>query len=116
LSDVKQQLKEMAQLSLLANRMSETQQYNLKMFPFVFFEKIKEVKIEYDLSHGINEENKEINHNSFVSYYLKMEEPVDSIIDIRFTAIEHAVRSLFWKDVKVKVYFNDKFIYESKDV
>ena len=62
---LKKHLKELAQLSMLANRISEIQEKNLKLFPFVFFEGLKEVTIDYDLGHGVNEGTKEINHNNF---------------------------------------------------
>jgi hypothetical protein len=64
----------MAQLSLLANRISEIQAKNLQYFPFVFFEKVSEVKIDYDLGHGTDEKTKEVHHKSLVSYYLILDE------------------------------------------
>lgn len=117
MSDTKQKLKEMAQLSLLANRISETQELNLKNFPFVFFESVSGVRIDYDLSHTVNEEAKELCHASHVTYKLELDEKYNTqFLDKRFSAIETSVRTLFWKDIKVMVYFNDKLVYESKDV
>ena len=121
MSDIlRNKLKELAQLSLLANRISEIQEKNLKMFPFVFFEKVKEVKIDYDLGHAINEENKEIQHKSFIAYRLTLDEEANKSasfsVDRRFSALEVSVRDLFWKDISVQVYFNDKLAYESKNV
>lgn len=110
----------MAQLSLLANRISEIQERNLKYFPFVYFEKVDGVKIDYDLGHGINEETKEVNHNSFVAYFLTLSEEANSgkdfQIEKRFKALEVSIRELFWNDIKIQVYFNNKLVYESKDV
>jgi hypothetical protein len=113
-------LKELAQLSLLANRISEIQEKNLKMFPFVFFEKVKEVKIDYDLGHGIDEKSKEIQHKSSVTYYLTLDasanEGPDFNIAQRFLALETSIKELFWKDIKVQVYFNNNLVYETKNV
>ena len=117
---LRKHLKELAQLSLLANRISEIQEKNLKMFPFVFFENLKEVKIDYDLGHGMNESTKQVHHKSSVSYYLTIEQitnnDINNNIDKRFLALEASVRNLFWKDILVKVFINDKLAYESKDV
>ena len=115
MSDTKQKLKEMAQLTVFANRISEVQEKNLKMFPFVFFMNVKEVSINYDLGHGVSEDLKEVHHKSFVSYDLTLD---DSIVDInlerRFLALESSVRHLFWNDIRVQIMFNGKRVYESK--
>lgn len=106
----------MAQLSILANKISEVQEKNMKMYPFCFFDGVKEVKIDYDLGHGHNEATKEVNHNSYVSYYLILDESLNqTALDKRFAATEASIRALFWGDTRVSVYFNDKLVYESKN-
>ena len=118
MSDLRKTLKEMAQLTVFSNRISEQQEKNLKMWPFVYFENVMTVNVDYDLGHGVNDEKKEINHNSKVSYHLLMsdgyEEANKEQLDKRFLAIETSVRQLFWKDVRVQVFFNRKLAYESK--
>ena len=120
MSDLRKHLKELAQLSLLANRISEIQEKNLKMFPFVFFEKVKKVKIDYDLGHANPENSKEVHHKSFIAYYLVLDEAANHETAItparRFTALEFSVRELFWQDIRIQVYFNDKQVYESANV
>lgn len=117
MSDIKQKLQELAQLSLFASRISEIQENNLKKFPFVFFEQVQEAQVEYDLGHGINNHSKEINHNSFVTYHLTLNKDANAnFLNKRFAALENGVRSLFWKDVKVLIYFNGQLVYGSKDV
>lgn len=117
MSDTAQKLKELAQLSLLANRISEIQEKNLKNFPFVFFESVTLASISYDLGHGIDEEKKQINHNSYVTYDLELDEAHNQkFLDKRFAALEASVRAVFWKDVRVTVLFNKKPVFESKDV
>lgn len=118
----------MAKLSMLTDRISEVQAKNLKMYPFVFFEGVLSAAIQYDLSNnlGVDTETKDedlkynlsapqTNHLK-VSYYLKIEEQLNHSLDRRFQAIEEAVRTIFWKQVKVEVFFNDKKMYESKNV
>lgn len=116
MSDIKQKLQELSQLTLLANRISEIQEENLKKFPFVFFEEIREAQIDYDLGHGANEATREVNHKSSVTYHLLLNKEANTkILDKRFAALENGVRSIFWKDVRVVVYFNGELAYESKN-
>lgn len=127
--DVTQQVREMAKLSIYSNKISEIQEKNLKMYPFVFFDGVKSVRIDYDFSNHVTwetEENSkteniayqanEIDTSHFrVSYFLTIDETYENIsIDKRFDAIEASVRNLFWKDVKIQVYLNDTLKFESK--
>ena len=114
-SAIKQQIRDMAKLSVLSNRINEIQEKNLKMYPFVFFNDVKSVKIEYDLSRTDREENKNP-QDHHITYQLELNEDSNSQLDKRFFAIEEATRVLFWKDLKVRVFFNGKKAYESKDV
>lgn len=120
MSDLRKHLKELAQLSLLANKISETQIKNLQMFPFVFFEGVKEVRIDYDLGHG-SDKDKEVKHRPFMDYYLTMSKDdleinrINIGLERRSKALEFSVRELFWNDIKVKVFVGPDMIYESED-
>jgi hypothetical protein len=116
LSDIiKTQLREMAQLSVLSNRISEIQEKNLKMYPFVFFNDVKSVKIEFDLSKV--DDNGLMNHGDHhVTYFLDVLEETNPQPEKRMSAIEAATRTLFWNDLKVRVVVNGKLAYESKNV
>ena len=105
----------MAQLSVLSNRISEIQEKNLKMYPFVFFNDVKSVRIEFDLSKV--DDNGLMNHaDHHVTYLLDVLEGSNANLDRRMAAIEASTRSLFWNDLKVRVVINGKLAYESKDV
>lgn len=99
----------MAKLSLFSNRISEIQEQNLKCYPFVFFEGVTCAKVDYDLSRS---------GERHVTYNLELDETENSLISLqsRFIAIERSTRALFWNDLKVRVNFNGKLAYESKDV
>lgn len=114
MSDLKQKLQEMAELSILANRISEIQEKNLKMFPFVFFDGVQMVKIDYDLGHAISEESKEVHHKSFVGYHIMMGVGDDPSA-ARLEMLEKAVRQLFWNDIRVEIHINGKKAFESKN-
>lgn len=114
MSKIEQQLKEMAQLTVLSNRVSELQEHNLKMFPLVFFDNVKSIKIEYDLERKKTANDETDLNNSIVSYYMKIESPESlTNIDKRFEALQNSVRTLFWSDVTVEVYFNGKIVFKS---
>lgn len=133
---VRETLRDMARLSLLSNRISAVQEKNLRAFPMVFFDGVSTGTIDYDFSHAAlvdTEEDKsklkeqdpslalkykfnKVNTKHFrVSYHLKVDDSANGThMDKRFDALERAVRTLFYSDVKVEVFFNDKKVFESK--
>lgn len=117
-------LSEMARLTTLSGRISDVQIRNLKMFPLVFFEQVQEVRVAYDLGHksDVLEDtagNLVINaptRNNYVAYYLILDESKNEDLDKRYLALEKSVRTLFWTDLSVEVYFNEKIKYKSVKV
>ncbi len=122
-------VREMARLAMLSNKLSEMQVKNLQMYPFVFFEGVSGIKMDYDFSNEMDmdttEDKKELNvsykvkppeiKHLRVRYYLTLDEKADnSNIEKRFKAIETSVRQLLWKQISVEVYFNDNLKYKSK--
>ena len=113
----------MAKLTVMSNRINEIQEKNMKMYPFVFFDGVRNVSIDYDLSNKAMVDEKDpgklhvktpqVNH--YVKYMLTIAPDVtNSNMDRRFSAIESAIKSLFWKNVIVLIYINDKLAFESK--
>lgn len=128
LSDTKDILKKMAQLSISTNQINEIQQKNLKMFPFVFFNGVKSVTIDYDLTNHskvlfdtnpktmeiVYKFDKPITENFRVAYELEIDEKEDnSQLPKRFEALEKAVSTLLWSGIPVQVKFNGKQVYPS---
>lgn len=113
----------MAKLVIASNRISEVHETNLKAYPFIFFEQVKEAKIDYDLyvRHDVDVDGK--NNiavkkpltNCFVAYHLTLNEDANKTnLPRRFETLENSVRALFWKDLSVEIYFNEKIVYKSK--
>jgi hypothetical protein len=113
-NDVTKTIKEMAQLTILTNRINEVQIKNLQLFPFIFFNGVKMVKIYHDLTHENRDESGIVN-NSTIKYYLTIDETQDNIyLDKRIGSLECAVKELFWKDIVIEIYFNDRLINKEK--
>lgn len=122
MTDTSQIIQEMARLTILSGRVSDVQLKNIKTFPLIFFDNVSEVKIDYDLSHKADVTEDDANNklvinkpttNHYVAYYLELDEASNEDLDKRFKALEESVRTLFWKDVSVEVYFNNKIKYKS---
>lgn len=127
-NELRAKVKDMAKLSMLANKITEVQEKNLKLYPFVFFEGVKSARIDYDLSNNMDVDTTEDQKNANIgykvkkpetkhlriSYYLELDEGQNSNLDKRFGAIEGSVRNLFWNQIAVEVYFNNELKYKSK--
>jgi hypothetical protein len=114
-NELKQKVREMAKLGVLANRISEVQQKNLTYYPFYFFNKVETAKIDYDLS-KVNDDGLKNDGEHHVTYHLMLDKEANPKLETRYECISQAVRNLFWTDLKVRVYVNDELAYETKDV
>jgi hypothetical protein len=129
--NTQEKIREMAKLSLLTNKLNDIQVKNLKMYPLVFFNGIKEAKMDYDLSNDQmvdsmeNKSDLEVTYQFHrpssrhlrVSYHLDIENSADNAnLDKRYEATEKSVRNLLFKDIKVQIFINSKLAYESKNV
>jgi hypothetical protein len=113
-NSVKQKAKDMALLTVLSNKISSVQEKNMKMYPFIFFNEVKEARLEYDLERVKTVKDEAEKNASTVSYYLTLDEAKNGNLDFRFKALESAIRVLFWSDVTVEIYLNDRISFKSK--
>jgi hypothetical protein len=119
-----QTIKEMAALAMKTNKITPIHETNMKMYPFIFFNGVTAVKIDYDLyvrdDVEIDDQSNKIIvktpiRNNYIAYYLTINENSDNNnIDKRFEALEMAIRTLFWNDIIVEVYINEQIVYKSK--
>ena len=91
---------------MFLGRVSEVHLVNMKSFPWIFFNDLADFKLDYDIA-----STKE--GNSVVSYDLSIVKENDSL-DKRYKALESAIRTLFWKEVKIKISVNGKEEYKSE--
>lgn len=128
-STTEEQVREMARLTLLTNKLNPIQEKNLKMYPLIFFNGIKSAKMDFDVSNDQMVEsvenrkdleltyqfNKADTRHLRVSYHLDIDEAADNhTIDARYSAITQAVQNLLFKEINVQVFINGKMTYESK--
>ena len=116
-------VKDMAKLVLVAGKISDVHVKNLQMYPLIYFDGVKEAKIDYDLSHKADalvdkDNNLTINapyRHNVVTYYLTLFPGAkNDNLDKRFAALEASIRTLFWKDVILEVFMDEKIVYKSK--
>jgi hypothetical protein len=121
-NNAKNIIKDMAKLVLVAGKISDVHVKNMQMYPLIYFDGVKEARIDYDLSHQADalvdkDNNLTINaptRSNIVSYDLIMVEgAVNDMLDRRFAALEASIRTLFWKDVILQVSMDGKSVYKS---
>jgi hypothetical protein len=127
-NEAKKDIREMAKLTLLNNRLSDVQVKNMKMFPLVYFDGILSARLDYDLStrREVETEEDKVGMNakysvrvpshsgSKVAYYLEIDEATPNTnLEKRFSALEDSIRGLFWNDVELSVYFNERLVFKS---
>lgn len=116
-------VREMAKLSVLTDKITDVHEKNMKMYPFVFFEGLTRAEVAYNLSNDgtfITEKESDIGvgaqktQHMRVIYRLTLDERLNGNLPKRFQALEDSIRNLFWKQITVEVYLNEKLAYKSK--
>lgn len=124
MSDLNKQVKDMASLIINSNRISEMHERNMKLYPLIFFEGVKKVNVDYDLSYNkeieVDKDNnmtiKKPTNSTYISYELEIDETKENNnLDKRFEALVKSLKTLLWSDLIVKVSFNGKLMFESKN-
>jgi hypothetical protein len=105
LSDKAVPIADITKLGMFFGRISEVHIQNLKNFPWIFFNDLTEVTLDYSVASKKED-------SSMVSYGLVIAKENDNL-EKRYKAIEDAVRALFWKEVHVKIFINHKEVFKS---
>jgi hypothetical protein len=113
-SKVREKVQDMAKLTVLSRRISAVQEKNMKLYPFIFFKDLKEARVEYDLDRVKTVGDEPEHNNSTVTYFLTLDEATNDRMDFRFKSLETAIKVLFWSDVVVEIYINDRIMFKSK--
>lgn len=98
-------IQDLNKLVMFSGRLSEVHIKNMKSFPWIFFNDLKEFKLDYSIGTKRGE-------TSLVVYDLSIDTDVDNL-DKRAKALESAVRSLFWKETSIALSINGHEVYQS---
>jgi hypothetical protein len=123
-----QELRELAKLTMMNNRISSVQIKNLKLYALVYFDGIDSANIEYDVSTK-RETEVELDtaendakytvkvpskSGSKITYNLDIRDGTENAnLKYRCEVLERSVRNLFWSDLTVEVVMNEKLVFRS---
>ena len=104
-------LEDMRKITMLTGEISKIHQENLKTWPYVIFNEINSVEIKYDLTKDYTKEVGE----GYIEFRMESGSDQDSI-DTRCNALAAWVRNMFWNEIKIIIYNNNKKIYENSSL
>ena len=109
MSDQTPSIQDLTKLVMFIGRLSEVHVKNLKAFPFIYFnDHTTSPKLDYSV------ETTDKTKPTMFSYDLSLNLEANDQLDKRYKALELAVRSLFWKEVKIEVKIDGKEVYKSE--
>ena len=94
-------IQELNSLGVFSGRISEIHIKNMQSFPFIYFNSVQEAKLDYDISQIKD-------GKSYVHYDLKLKKKDNDFMEKRFLGLEGAIKTLFWKEIKLKLSINGK--------
>lgn len=105
--NIQEMIDDMRNITMLTGQISIVQEKTIKTWPSVAYDDVVGVEIKYDLTKDYVKENGE----GYVKYYINTKNiPEDAEKRSKFLA--HWIRDLFWKEIKIEVYLNEKCILE----
>ena len=99
---------DLTKLMVFFGRVPETHVRALKEYPWIFFNDLSEVKLDYAI------ETTDKTKATTFSYDLTLLPEKNDHVDKRYKALESAVRALFWKEVLVEIKINGQEVYKSE--
>lgn len=111
-TEIESKVREMALLSVFSDKINPIQEQNIRMYPFVFFESISDFRCEYDFSRK-TAKDEPVKNGNVIAYYFNIVPEDNDNVETRCKHLEASIRNLLWNDIKVKIYFNDRMVYES---
>lgn len=102
------QLGDLTKLMLFFGKVSEVHIKNLQSFPYIYFNDVKEAKLDYSVA-----TTDKIQPTEF-KYDLTLDLATNDQLDKRYKGLETAVRALFWKEARIQVSINGEEEYHSE--
>ncbi len=107
MNNTKEILDDMRKITMLTGEISSVHEESLKNWPYITFDNVKEVKINYDLT----KEYTQTNGEGFVEFDVKAEEK--EYPALAYESLVAWVRDIFWKEIKVVVLLNGTIVHIS---
>jgi len=107
LSDTDKSLGDMTKLMVFFGRIPETHVKSLESYPFIFFNDVKEAKVDYSVA-TINKAEA-----TYFNYELDLNLDSNDQLRKRCEALELAVRQLFWKEAQITIKINGEERFKS---
>ena len=99
---------DLTKLMVFFGRVPETHIKALKEYPWIFFNDLSEVKLDYSI------ETTDKTKSTKFLYDLTLLLEKNDNLDKRYKALESAIRTLFWKEVLVEIKINGQEVYKSE--
>lgn len=99
----KEILDDMRRLTILTGEISTVHEKSLKNWPYVLFDGLVDMKIEYDLTKDYTKEVGE----GFINFFIALEDIEVELFKERCETLSSWVRDMFWKEIKVGVIINN---------
>lgn len=109
-------LDDMRKITILTGEISSVHEQSLTKWPYIVFDNVKDVEIKYDLSKQAQEDLKGNSVDFYITLPTEMEDTSNiEGFDFRCKTLTLWVADMFWTDIKVSVFINDKLKYKSKE-
>jgi len=106
-------IKEMSHMTIFFNRVSSSQAKSMETYPFIYFNGLNSIELDYDLE-TLSPDKEASRNASVVKYFLYINPLAENDnLEYRFKTLERSIRDLFWKEVNIEVYINDELKYKS---
>lgn len=107
MSDETPSIQDLTKLTLFLGRVSSVHLANLKSYAWIFFNDVKEVALEYSV------ETTDRTKSTIFSYDLTLNMETNDHLEKRYLALLSAIRSIFWKEVQLRLTINGK-VYKNE--
>ena len=114
----KEIIDDMRKITMLTGEISSVHVQNLKTWPFVVFDDIVSVEIDYDLTKANTLETGEgvVIFNT-MSKEMEKEDLLGQInFEKRCNMLASYVRNMFWKEIKIEVLFNSEQVFSDSSL
>jgi hypothetical protein len=110
---LKEILDDMRKITILTGEISKIHEQSLKKWPYIVFDNLKDVEINYDLTKNRYQDS----GANLVEFYLFMPKEFENTALIenfteRCEALKEWVVDMFWSDIETRIYVNGLLKYE----